>query len=542
MVEQGRGGEMPAHAAETVQELTADFSPSSDRVDASMLTRRAWLRSGIAVAAGAAAVGAVPERSEAQASSNRYGSVFSQLGQQVTWRSPELRLLRRISLGITAAEVSRVQRLGYAAYLEEQLAWEAIDDRACEEHLARGFSDFEALTPRDTLVHQAANTLGPYVLDPYQRHVAERAILGKRQLQERMVEFWTDHFHVNLWVFGGLKPFHDLVAIRPLALASVGALVRATMRSPAMLHYLDQVWSTKWGVNENYARELMELHTVGVEGGYTQQDVHGLARILTGWSVDERGEFEYKAYNHDFGAKSCFGMTFPETTLGPRTTGMEEGVAFGEHLIRHPKTKRYIATKLLKWFVSPTPSATQVQAVVNAYGEEGDIKAMLRVVLSPANVQRAPAKLKRPFHFVVSAIRGTGAEVRSRVNYRTDNDGIGGILGSLGHAVGNWQTPDGYPDRADFWAGMIVDRWNATEQLAQNGNTSRGSVITDFAGFVEDGTVDGVVAGMNRRLFGGEMSAPLATEIRNTLRSGVTTSRLQNAVRLALISPEFQFY
>jgi len=167
---------------------------------------------------------------------------------------------------------------------------------------------------------------------------------------------------------------------------------------------------------------------------------------------------------------------------------------------------------------------------------------MLRVVLSPANVQRAPAKLKRPFHFVVSAIRGTGAEVRSRVNYRTDNDGIGGILGSLGHAVGNWQTPDGYPDRADFWAGMIVDRWNATEQLAQNGNTSRGSVITDFAGFVEDGTVDGVVAGMNRRLFGGEMSAPLATEIRNTLRSGVTTSRLQNAVRLALISPEFQFY
>jgi hypothetical protein len=89
---------------------------------------------------------------------------------------------------------------------------------------------------------------------------------------------------------------------------------------------------------------------------------------------------------------------------------------------------------------------------------------------------------------------------------------------------------------------MIVDRWNATQQLAQNGNTGRGSVITDFAGFAEDGTVDGVVDGMNRRLFGGEMSAPLATEIRNALRSGVTTNRLQNAVRLALMSPEFQFY
>ena len=89
---------------------------------------------------------------------------------------------------------------------------------------------------------------------------------------------------------------------------------------------------------------------------------------------------------------------------------------------------------------------------------------------------------------------------------------------------------------------MILDRWKATNSLAQNSDTGRGSVITDFAGFAEDGTADGVVAGMNRRLFGGEMSAPLATEIRNTLRSGVTTSRLQNAVRLALISPEFQFY
>jgi hypothetical protein len=183
-----------------------------------------------------------------------------------------------------------------------------------------------------------------------------------------------------------------------------------------------------------------------------------------------------------------------------------------------------------------------VQAVADAYGEEGDIKAMLRVVLSPANVQRAPAKLKRPFHFVVSALRGTGAEIRSRVNYRTDNDGIGWILGPLGHAVGNWQTPDGYPDRADFWAGMIVDRWNATQQLAQNWNTGNGSVITDFSGFAEDGTVEGVVAGMNRRLFGGEMSEALAAEIRNSLRSGVTMSRLQNAVRLALMAPEFQFY
>jgi uncharacterized protein (DUF1800 family) len=521
-----------------VPPTAGDASPSEASTPSG---RRAWLQQALALAAGATAAPLLPREAAAQSKGTRYGGLFSQLGQQATWRSPEIRLLRRISLGITAESVARVKQRGYSAYLEEQLAWEAIPDSVCAQHLARGFADYLAMTPRDAIAMQRADNIQP-ITNRYQRYVAEQAILSERQLLERMVEFWTDHFHVNLWAFNGFKPFHDRVVIRPLALTTVGALVRATMRSPAMLYYLDQVWNTRWGINENYARELMELHTVGVTGGYTQRDVYELARVLTGWTVDQDGQFQYRADNHDFGAKTVFGMEFPASTPGRGTQGMGEAIAFGEHLIQHPKTREYISTKLLKWFITPEPTAAQVQAVVDAYGSEGDIKAMLRVVLSPANVQRAPAKLKRPFHLVVSAVRATGAQVRSRVNYQTDNDGIGWPLGSLGHQVGAWATPDGYPDRAEFWAGGIVDRWNATQQFAQSGSTGNGSVITNFAGFVADGTIEGVVSEINRRLFGGEISEALATELRNVLRSGVTTARLQTAVRLALMAPEFQYY
>ena len=524
-----------------MQSMTPVVEEAALAEEATRTGRRAWLQQAAAMAAGAAVTPLLPREAGAQTKSARYGGLLGQLGQQASWRSPELRLLRRISLGITADSVARITQRGYSAYLEEQMAWETIPDTSCVQHLSHGFADFLAMTPRDAIALQRANDIQP-IAGRYQRYVAEQAILSERQLLERMVEFWTDHFHVNLWSFNGFKPFHDRVIIRPLALTTVGALVRATMRSPAMLYYLDQVWNTRWGINENYARELMELHTVGVTGGYTQRDVYELARVLTGWSVDENGQFLYRPDNHDFGAKTVFGMEFPASTPGRGTDGMGEAMAFGEHLIRHQKTREYISTKLLKWFITPEPTTAQVQAVMNAYGSEGDIKAMLRVVLSPANVLRAPAKLKRPFHLVVSAIRATGAQVKSRVNYQTDNDAIGWPLWNLGHQVGGWATPDGYPDRAEFWAGGIVDRWNATQQFVQNWNTGNGSVVTDFAGFVENGTVEGVLAGINRRLFGGEISEPLATELRNVLRSGVTTSRLQTAVRLALMAPEFQFY
>ena len=446
-------------------------------------------------------------------------------------------------MGMNETEAARVQSMGYDAYLEEQLNPARIDDSAMDARVRNGYSRVLGFTPKQLMDFYFNGTVYYDALLPTSMLVSERAVFSRRQLQERLFEFWTDHVYVPLWAFQGLAPIHLEQHVRPHLLSTVGAMIRASMRSTTMLVYLDQVWSTRFGVNENYARELMELHTVGWDGGYTQADVVGFARVLTGWSMDENGNFEYKAGNHDFSAKQVFGMSFPARPQAfSGTSGMDEGIAFGEMLITHPQTKRFIATKLLRWFVTPSPTAAQVQAVVNAYGAEGDIKAMLRVVLSRANLAKAPAKLKRPFHYGISALRATAATINPAADIRRDYLASVYPISDMGQAFGNWPTPDGYPDRAEFWAGLVVDRWNAVNNLVQVDNTAPGRAVLDIVAFFADGTADGVIAVINRRLFGGEISPELTAELRYTLRNGVTNARVLTAVRLAVCAPEFQFY
>ena len=515
--------------------------------DHTLQSRRQWLR-GSATAIGAAALAPTALVSDAGAQPpNRkalIGGLINQLGQQATWRSSELRLARRITLGLNEAEVARVQALGYDAYLEEQLNPSRIDDSAMDARVQAVYGRLLGFTPRQLLDFDDRGTHYFDAQLPMRMLVSERALYSRRQLQERLFEFWSDHVHVPIWNFRGLTPIHLEQHVRPHVLSTVGALIRASMRSTSMLLYLDQVWSTRFGLNENYARELMELHTVGWDGGYTQADVVGLARVLTGWSMDVNGNFEYKAGNHDFAAKETFGMSFPARPQAfTGTSGMEEGIAFCDMLISHPQTKRFIATKLLRWFVTPTPTPAQIQAVINAYGSDGDIKAMLRVVLSRANLAKAPAKLKRPFHYGISALRATGATVNPVADLRRDYISLVYPISDMGHAFGNWPTPDAYPDRAEFWAGLIVDRWNAVNNhLVQVDSTGPGRAVLNLATFAADGTSDGVIAVINRRLFGGEMSPELAAELRYSLRSGVTNARVLTAVRLAVCAPEFQFY
>jgi uncharacterized protein (DUF1800 family) len=516
--------------------------------------RREWLRHGLG-AAGAAAGGAVlasagsvlapaPLAAQLPTSRNaRLGGLLSQLGQQAFWTSPELRLLRRTSHGHTASQVARALDLGYEAYLEEQLNPQRIENAACDSYIAATYRDLLALSPRQAM--NIADSGSPYyqIIRPLGRMTVERAMLSERTLLERMVEFWSDHFHVPIDGAYSLKLFHDQQVVRPNALGKVSDLINASMRSSAMLWYLDQVWNTKWGINENYARELMELHTVGWDGGYTQSDVRELARVLTGWSVDGQGIFQYKADLHDFDAKTVFGMNFPARTSGTGTAGMDEGVAFADMLANHPATKRFIAAKLLRWFVRPDPTEAQIGAVVTAYTRSGgDIKAILRVVLSRENLMRAPAKLKRPMHLMVSALRTTGARAVPVADVRRDFDGLYFPLEAMGHRVGGWPTPDGYPDRAEFWAGMIIDRWNNVNTVLQVANTASGWTVVDVDAFMATPTVDGVVAAIRSRLFGGEMSADLDAELRSWLTAGLSRSRVLDALHLATMAPEFQFY
>ncbi len=522
---------------------------SSISASTSTSSRRDWLRSG-AAAIGAAALAAplLPDTLEAQSTrppnTSRIGGLLNQLGQQAQWRSTELRLVRRITQGLTEAEVARVRALGYDAYLEEQLNPSRIDDSAMEARVQSSYARMLAFTPRQLVDLFDAGTHDPEAMRPMQSLTAERAIFSRRQLQERLFEFWSDHQHVVLNDVFNFTNIHLERTIRPNVLGTVGDVVRAGMRSASMLRYLDQVWSTRFGINENYARELLELHTIGVDGGFTQDDVIGLTRVLTGWSMDANREFVYNARNHDFTAKSVLGLSFParaQATAG--NAGMDEGIAVGEMLIRHPSTKRYISSKLLQWFVTPAPSEAQVQAVVAAYGTEGDIKAMLRVVLSRANLSKAPAKLKRPFHYAVSALRATGARINPIADIRRDYNTMIFPISEMGHGIGIWSTPDGYPDRADFWAGLIMERWNmVNNHLVQVDNNSPGRAVVDLMSFVGNGTVDTFVSTVRRRLFADEMSAELEVELRYALRNGVTNTRALNALRLAVCAPEFHFY
>jgi uncharacterized protein (DUF1800 family) len=510
-----------------------------DRPPAHATTRRAFLGRGVSAAAATAlaTTALAPGEAEAQQGGRApYGALIERLGQRAEWKDLDLRLLRRVTLGMTAGDVTAVKSLGFDRYLEEQLNAEAIDDSACEQRIATRYPQFAysqaTLLARDAVYWQE-------VAAPVHRAIVERAAFSRRQLKERMTEFWTDHFNIANSP-PRLVDYRDVVQRH--ALGNFGDMVRASMRSPAMLIYLDQVWSTKYGINENYARELLELHTVGVNGGYTQQDVRDFARVLTGWTIDANRNFQYRADYHDFGAKTVMGMSFPARPQASGTAGMDEGIDAAEFLLRHPSTAQYLATKLLRWFIRPDPTPLQVERVVTAYhATNGDIKAMLRAVLTRNNLANAPAKLKRPFHYYVSAVRATGVTIDPWSDWSTW-EAVGGGLWDLAHQLFAWQTPDGYPDQAEYWAGLMVNRWNAMSGLVGNwGQPGQYPRFTPSA-FTAGSTPAAIVADINRRMFGGEMTARLAAELTAWLARGVSSTRIRETVYFACCAPEFQYY
>lgn len=295
-----------------------------------------------------------------------------------------------------------------------------------------------------------------------------RAVLSRRQLMEVMVEFWSDHFNIDIgkgdcaW----LKVADDREVIRPHALGHFCDLLRASASSPAMLWYLDGRVNRRARPeerpNENYARELLELHTLGVHGGYTQGDVMEVARCLTGWTVRPRsgfrkGQVEFHAYEHDAGAKTVLGQRIA-------TGGSERDLHDVLDLVAtHPSTSRHIATKLCRRFIADEPPETAVAAVAEGFRTSGgDIRQTLRILLTrPEFVSARATKLKRPFHYIVSALRSTDA--------LTDGAStLSDFLTSMGHAPFQYPTPEGYAAVAAAWERTLMWRWKFAAALAAN--------------------------------------------------------------------------
>lgn len=375
---------------------------------------------------------------------------------------PEFHLLSRAAFGPWPGDVQRVKKMGREKWLEEQLHPERIDDTACDLRAER----FESIY---FSAGDAYEFRKPVLRDEITRHSLLRAIYSRRQLHEVMVEFWTDHLNIDLekgdCIY--LKPSDDRDVIRKHALGNFHELIRASATSPAMLVYLDGKSNkvrrnTNDKPNENYARELMELHTMGVHGGYTQHDVSEAARCLSGWTFDRnrffalnQGESFFNADWHDDGIKQVLG-----TVIQPGG-GAKDLDRLVKIVCDHPSTAKFISTKLCKRFISMEPPASAVEKVAAEFTRtHGDIKCVLRVLFdSPEFAASQGQLLKRPFKFMVSAMRALATDTSAEKPVLEP-------LQRMGHGLFQYPTPDGYPDEELPWMGTLMWRWNFGLALA----------------------------------------------------------------------------
>jgi len=369
--------------------------------------------------------------------------------------------LNRLGFGAKPGDVERVLRIGVDRWIEQQLHPERLDDRAVDARVARYTKDVE-IPPREE--KEMARRAARKAIGDVSAQRILRAAESERQLNEVMVDFWMNHF--NVFAGKGLDRFlvasYERDAIRPRVWGRFEDLLMATAKSPAMLFYLDNVRSRSGALNENYARELMELHTIGVDAGYTQIDVTELARVFTGWSMDRRGkgmvEFRFRKFAHDRGTKTVLGVKLSGG-------GIDEGERMIRFLARHPATAKHIATKLCIRLVSDKPSTALVERVANRFHDtNGDLRATVKAVIdSPEFWSARGAKVKSPFEYTVSAIRASGAKIDDPIPLARE-------LRKMGEGLYFAQPPTGYPDDAESWStsGATLARLDFVLALVHN--------------------------------------------------------------------------
>lgn len=439
------------------------------------------------------------------------------------------KVVRRTTFGITQADQARAVQLGYNGYLEEQLNPASIDDSAMDARLA-------VYTTLNMTAQQLLALPANQVTNELIEAMILRACFSKRQLFERMVDFWTDHFSIDINVAPYLKTVDERVVIRPHALGSFPAMLHASAQSSAMLLYLDNNTNIASSPNENYARELMELHTLSIAGPYTQNDVREVARCFTGWTFGvpgsgaNTGVFFFNANNHDNGQKVVLGNIIPSGG------GMQDGITVLNILAAHPSTANFIATKLSRKFLGENVSQSVINAVAAVYtATNGDIKSMVREVLKHNNLATDYGpRHKRPLHHFVSAIRATGSTVNTTNVMRNQ-------LNAAGNLPYNWGPPDGYPDTLAYWNGLILPRWNWGASMATNAIAGISfPVETFFAGMT---TSTQMLDKINAALFAGELPAAERTRLQQYLNTNVgSTTTRRETVGLAIGSPSFQWY
>jgi len=505
------------------------------------------------------------------------GAATSSDHAALTQRQQAQHVLNRLAFGARPGDVDRVLAIGINVWIDRQLHPERISDRAVDERLGQ-YATLSMSSPQIWQRYyapvlearkKAKREAGDGNEDPKElrrelmrdippeqrpQHVMEelaaqrivRAAESERQLNEVMVDFWMNHF--NVFAGKGVDRFmltsYERDTIRPRIWGRFEDLLLATAKSPAMLVYLDNARSVadaehrpamparrmqqrqnsrKGGLNENYAREIMELHTLGVDGGYTQKDVTDLARVFTGWSIERPeagGEFVFRRQLHDAGDKTVLGIRFA------RGGGIEEGERMIHILAHHPATAHHIAYKLCQRLVADEPPQALVDRVAKRFlATDGDLRQTVKAVIdSPEfwDPKSYRAKVKSPFEYAISAVRALGASI-------DDPLPLARSLQQIGEPLYGAQPPTGYSDKADAWvnSGALMNRLNFALALAANRMPGIRS------GPITTSSVDEIA----QLLTGGALTA----ETRMTIKEKVKeTTPPAEIVGLVLGSPEFQ--
>lgn len=478
----------------------------------------------------------------------------------LTGEKKVLHVLNRLTFGARPGDVERVRAIGVDKFITQQLNPDKINDsivvaklsayRSLSMSIAELYEKYpqpgkliNELKKQGKLPPELAATLdqtGKSSVDNNRREYREaikkymaendmlpvanmtealvasrvlRAVYSDRQLQEQMVDFWSNHF--NVFMGKGADKWYltsyDRDVIRPNALGNFKDLLLATAQSPAMLYYLDNFQSVApnrarhrveretrdklfggternpqnqmeasslkknppkraRGINENYARELMELHTLGVDGGYTQKDVQEVARCFTGWTINkplsinnepDRREFLFNARLHDDGEKTVLSHKIPAGG------GITDGLMVIDILSTHPSTAKLIATKLARKFVVDQPTPKLIDRVAAAFTKSsGDIRETLRAIFTSPEFNSSEAyraKIKTPFELVISAIRALNGETNASPQLLQ-------TVSRMGELLYGYQAPTGYPDMAEYWVstGALLERLNFGLALAAN--------------------------------------------------------------------------
>jgi uncharacterized protein (DUF1800 family) len=494
-------------------------------------------------------------------------------------------VLNRLAYGPRPGDVERVVAMGATRWVNAQLA--APPDRARKgldsefeilsfdrRNLARKFieaRDARKADKADSMAMSNDPTLREYkfLADQFQQLAVARAVTADNQLEEILADFWINHFNVFLGKNEDrfLLPSYVEETIRPRVLGKFEDLLIATAESPAMMVYLDNTLSVAkgstppqvahaemmvmrgygsqqeieriksrmpTGINENYARELFELHTLGVDGGYTQKDVQETARVLTGWGVNppaKGGGFVYREWAHDDGEKIVLGVRFPAGH------GQDEGVKLLRMLARNPATMLHVTTQLCQRLVSDDPPAGAIEAGVAAWKKsDGTIREVVRAIIASSefwDAARTRSKFKTPFEFVASSVRAVGGTVGT-------DPALARAVARLGQPLYQQPVPTGYADTEAAWANSsaLFERMNMAVALAAG--RMDGVTLTLDALVPNTDDHDALLANVDRTLFSGGLSSHTEDVIRRQIEGLKPPAARAMAIGLGLGGPDFQ--